>query len=153
MPLVAHAAVSFGYQYRSRAVLGAPEDDAAPLLPDQLTGAPGTRAPHVVIERGGERVSTLDLYGRRFVLLTGPDGGAWATAAQTVAEDLGVPLGFHRIGADLVDVAGPFGDAYRLGPAGAVLVRPDGFVAWRHPGGTAEPEEALAHVLAAILAR
>ena len=36
---------------------------------------------------------------------------------------------------------------------GAVLVRPDRFIAWRHPAGTGDPRAALAAVLSQILAR
>jgi hypothetical protein len=32
---------------------------------------------------------------------------------------------------DLHDVASRFSTAYGVGPAGAVLIRPDGFIAWR----------------------
>lgn len=39
-PLVDHRAVTFGYQYRSSAVLGA-DAETSPLLPHDLTGAPG----------------------------------------------------------------------------------------------------------------
>jgi putative polyketide hydroxylase len=57
-----------GYRYRSSAVLGASED-ILPLLPKELAGEPGTRALHVEVTFGGREISTIDLYGRRFVLL------------------------------------------------------------------------------------
>jgi hypothetical protein len=39
---------------------------------EAIAGEPGTRAPHVaVITSGGREISTIDLYGRRFVLLAG----------------------------------------------------------------------------------
>ncbi len=44
---------------------------------------PGTRAPHVWLDRDGERISTLDLFGRGFVLLAGPEGGAWHERAAS----------------------------------------------------------------------
>jgi 2-polyprenyl-6-methoxyphenol hydroxylase-like FAD-dependent oxidoreductase len=81
--------------------------------PRESKGRPGTRAPHVWIERKGQRISTLDLFGCNFVLLTGPEA--------TLESDFDV----HRIG----DPA--FLEAYGITPAGAVLVRPDGFVEWR----------------------
>jgi len=36
---------------------------------------------------------------------------------------------------------------------GAVLVRPDRFIAWRHPAGSSDPTAALAAALSQILAR
>ena len=60
-PLVDYAAVALGYQYRSSAVLGAPADGAPALSPDQLTGQPGTRAPHLAVSRGSRTISTIDL--------------------------------------------------------------------------------------------
>src|SRR5215216_3700186 len=64
-PLVDYAAVAFGYRYRSSAVLGAPEDAAPPLPPEELAGQPGTRAPHLPLTLDGREISTLDLYGQR----------------------------------------------------------------------------------------
>jgi hypothetical protein len=69
MPLIDYGAVTTGYRYRSSPVLGASED-ISPLLAKELAGEPGTRAPHVaVITFGGREISTIDLYGQRFVLL------------------------------------------------------------------------------------
>jgi hypothetical protein len=44
----------------------------------------------VFLERDGGRLSTLDLFGRNFVLLAGPEGEAWraVTAADTPEDDL-----------------------------------------------------------------
>jgi hypothetical protein len=93
------------------------------------TGRPGTRAPHVVLHRGDELLSTRDLFFAGFVLLT--EDPAWADAGQQVAAELGVPLAVHRIGADLTDEDGTFRSSYGLSDGGAVLVRPDGVVGWR----------------------
>jgi len=96
-----------------------PEDntDRTHENPRESKGRPGTRAPHMWLERNGEKISTLDLFGKKFVLLAGPAGGAWSTCAKN--------CDFHRI----EDPA--FADAYGISPEGAVLVRPDGYVAWR----------------------
>ena len=45
-------------------------------------GRPGSRAPHVWLERDGKQVSTIDLAGRTFMLIAGPEGGAWCDAAH-----------------------------------------------------------------------
>ena len=83
--------------------------------------------------RNGGDISLLDLFGRSFVLLAGGDGEAWCEAARNVAARLEVALEAFRVGGDgpLADDAGRFDELYGTGTEGAVLVRPDGFVAWR----------------------
>ena len=79
-------------RYRSRAVVPDADDvdDGAPdINPRQSFGRPGTRAPHVVLERGDDVISTLDLFGDGFVLLAGPDGGGWPEAARAVSDQRG----------------------------------------------------------------
>jgi putative polyketide hydroxylase len=101
------------------------------------SSAPGGRAPHVWLEGEGGALSTLDLFGTGFVLLTDDDGVAWSQACEEirgeVEKDLGVALHAHRVGrtAALRDRDGDFGRVYDLPRGGAVLVRPDGHVAWR----------------------
>jgi putative polyketide hydroxylase len=128
-----YAATVFGHRYRSAAVVTEDGDDDGDRPDLRYIGAPGTRAPHVEVSRDGVPLSTLDLFGRRFVLLTGDGSGVWRKAGQEAAQQLGVDLDFHHVGADgdLADPHGRFLAAYGLTPAGAVLVRPDGIVAWR----------------------
>ncbi|HWF09864.1 MAG TPA: FAD-dependent monooxygenase [Bryobacteraceae bacterium] len=104
--------------------------------PRESKGRPGSRAPHVWIERDGERISTLDLFGKGFVVLAGPDAGAFEVPG---IETL-------RIDNDA------FTAAYGIGPAGAALVRPDGFVAWRShgPASVETISQALASALAGV---
>ena len=132
-------------RYRSSAVVheSAFVDDGRPDIdPRQSRGLPGTRAPHVALIRDGTTISALDLYVRPFVLMSGPDdGGGWATAATEATNALGVDIAHYRLGHDVHDVTGAategagasptFCEAYGIGPAGASLVRPDGYVAWR----------------------
>ena len=136
-------------------VVGTSADDPLVQHPDKLKAAPGTRAPHVVLERDGASISTLDLFGEHFVLLTGPKGGAWRAAAEEAASALGVPIDVWQVGGErsLRDVTGRFLEAYALEPAGAVLVRPDSFVAWRESDSASADGRALGRALAAILSR
>jgi hypothetical protein len=80
--------------------------------------------------------STLDLFGRAFVLLR-PAG-----AAENGWSPPGVEV--HAIEAD------GFAEAYGISAQGASLVRPDGVVGWRSHGPVdrAELEAALASILA-----
>ncbi|GGZ82092.1 FAD-dependent oxidoreductase [Streptomyces echinoruber] len=180
--------VALGYRYPRGAVVGA--DPAGPVVPERLslTGEPGSRAPHLWVRRRDARLSTLDLYERTLVLLTGAgDPGGWHAAATRLAEDTPVPLTAYRIGhgpeADLFPEdpedsgdtgdtgntgnAGDIGNAANVGgasgadwaarhgttPSGAVLVRPDGFVAWRSAGAVPEPEGVLRQVVGAVLGK
>jgi 2-polyprenyl-6-methoxyphenol hydroxylase-like FAD-dependent oxidoreductase len=71
---------------------------AAARAPREPAGRPGARAPHVFLDRDGTRLSTLDLFGRNFVPLAGPEGAAWPAAALAVADRLGVGLDAHVVG-------------------------------------------------------
>jgi putative polyketide hydroxylase len=151
VPLMDFAAVAFGYRYQSAAVLGAPMDPRPALPISELAGQPGTRAPHIWLTRDGQRLSTIDLFGRDYVLLTDPEGGAWVDAARSVT---GTRTVAHRIGGDVnfADSEGRWSEAYRVTAGGAVLVRPDGFVAWRNPDVSDDPTRQLAAVLSELLA-
>jgi hypothetical protein len=115
---------------------------------------PGSRAPHVWLQRDGERLSTIDLYGGRFVLLTGPQGDAWIDAATALASAARPELVAHRVGgSELGDPEQGWQAAYELDPEGAVLVRPDGYVCWRNRAGAADPASVLREVFDQILSR
>jgi hypothetical protein len=137
MPVVGEAEIEVGYRQRSGAVVGV-DDDALWEDPREPSGRPGFRAPHVPVD--AER-STLDLFGRGFVVLAAGDGESWRAAARALSVDS------HRI-----EVEG-FESAYGTGPAGAVLVRPDGLVAWRATAPHADPERELSGALHAALGR
>jgi 2-polyprenyl-6-methoxyphenol hydroxylase-like FAD-dependent oxidoreductase len=147
-PLVDDFSMEIGYRYNSAAVVLEPDDDRAlHQHPRESKGRPGSRAPHVFVEHEGENVSTLDLFGREFALLVAPGGEAWRDAAATAAEQLGLPLKSHVI-------AEPeFPDAYGIGGAGAVLVRPDGVVGWRAIDGTSASPATVHDVLRTLLCR
>jgi 2-polyprenyl-6-methoxyphenol hydroxylase-like FAD-dependent oxidoreductase len=135
-PFVPDPPIELGHRYHSSAVISDADDDGAihedPLEP---SGRPGTRAPHVALEAG----STLDLFGRGFVVLSPSD--AWCRAAE------GASLATHRIEAPA------FAEAYGTGADGAVLVRPDGFIAWRDRGAQDDGERELTSALTRILDR
>ncbi|MFJ8110685.1 FAD-dependent oxidoreductase [Streptomyces sp. NPDC096132] len=153
--------VALGYRYPQGAVVGA--DPATPVVPEGLSldGEPGSRAPHLWVRRRGERISTLDLYERDLILLSdgGDDAGepgAWHEAAARLADRESIPLVPYRVGADDADLMPEDGADWRtahgIGPGGAVLVRPDGFVAWRSPGPSSDAQSTLRQVLRSVLA-
>ena len=121
--------------------------------PRTTCGLPGSRISHYWLERHGQRVSTLDLTGR-WLLLAGPEGAPWRDAARNAAAGLsGLPLEAWRIGEELADPAGGFLESAGIGPAGATLVRPDGFVAWRSSGDARSPIEDVRVALSRALGR
>jgi putative polyketide hydroxylase len=145
--------VELGYIYRSPAIVS--EDGAAKGHDDprQTLGLPGSRAPHLFLERAGQRLSSLDLFGRSFALLAGPEGEAWCDAAGDVAARFrNLELDVHRVGnADLRDPDNVFCSRYGLSPSGACLVRPDGFIAWRARASDTDPAATLTRVIGHIL--
>jgi putative polyketide hydroxylase len=153
-PLVNDAVIDLGYRYDSTAVIT--EETGGGVLhgdPRASAAQPGSRAPHHVLDRDGTQISTMDLFGRHFVLLHGPAGHPWADAARAAADTLGVPVERHAIGdgTGLGDVSGTFAEAYGIEATGAVLVRPDGFVAWRAVSHHGASGADLAGALGAVL--
>ncbi len=147
------ASIELGTVYHSAAVLGA-DDRAATEDPRQPSGSPGTRAAHIPIERDGAPASLLDVFGSRFVLLTGADGQPWCDAAAEVTAPSGLPLEAHRVAVDgsLVDRGDRFRNAFGVGPDGAVIVRPDGVIAWRSASGVETPRSEIEQVMQRLLA-
>ncbi|POX36346.1 2,4-dichlorophenol 6-monooxygenase [Streptomyces sp. Ru73] len=158
--------VELNQRYASAAVL----DDGSPAeewprdreLYHQPGTRPGAKLPHVWLTAAdGRRVSTLDLVGKGgFTLVTGASGIVWEAAAAGCAEDVGVPVGAVRIGAEAVRDA--YGAWHRLcagegtEESGCLLVRPDGYIAWRTAHAPDTPDEARAELgkaLAAVLQR
>jgi len=121
------AGLQLGYRYEASPLCiadGSPEpaDDPAEFV---SSARPGSRAPHAYLRDGR---STLDLFGRCFVLLR--FGEADTSGFQQAAKARGVPL-------DVVDVGEP--EIAVLYERCLVLVRPDGHVCWRGdttPGDT-----------------
>ncbi|HEV7647365.1 MAG TPA: FAD-dependent monooxygenase [Actinophytocola sp.] len=139
-PVEPVSALFFGYRHLG-AIVPEPDDDGAVLEnPEQPTARPGSRAPHVPLRRAGAGLSTVDLFGRRFVLLT--ESAEWTAPP-------GVDV--FRIGVDVEDPEARWAKTYGVTPDGAVLVRPDGVVAWRSVG--AGPPDAVERALAEVLDR
>lgn len=155
--------VELGQVYASKAVVNDGSTRPAPTRDPELyyhaSTFPGACLPHAWLQRGQEKLSTLDLVGRgRFTLLTGVGGSAWRAAAQKVADTLGIALDVLSIGGpgcDAQDVYGRWHTLAGIGESGCVLVRPDRYVGWREQqlGGQGEPAAQLEKVMRQILAR
>ena len=122
--------IHLGYVYEGSPVVvpdGTPQPEDTVSTYTQ-TARPGARAPHAWLAPGR---STLDLFGRGFVLLRFGAPPADATPLIAAAQARGLPLAV----ADL-----DHAEAARLYERRLVLVRPDGQVAWR---GDAAPADAM----------
>ncbi|MFZ4757342.1 MAG: FAD-dependent monooxygenase [Burkholderiaceae bacterium] len=154
---------ALGTESNQRCVSGAviPDADAGdevfardPGLHAQPTTRPGAKLPHAwLVDARGHRVSSLDVVGRgRMTLVTGIAGRAWLDAVARLA----LPW-LHGVVIGEGDALDPYRSWHRLreiDEAGALLVRPDGVVAWRTMHGPTDAtrasallEDALARVL------
>ena len=145
--------IELGYLYRSPAVVAENGSERGHDDPRLTFGRPGSRAPHVWLYRRGSRVSTIDLFGRSFVLLSTFEGARWCASACAAANRFkNLELEAHCVGTALLrDPDLRFGEAYGLAGSGAVLVRPDGFVAWRATGLASDAEKVMEHTFARVL--
>ena len=141
----------FGAHYESTAVIpdGAVPTSIATDITKYVTSAvPGCRAPHIWLSRKGERISTIDLFGRDFVLLVGREGHAWRDASLHQSR---IKIVAYVIGDEISDSDGQWTMAYGVEDDGAVLVRPDGHVAWRVKSLPANPDQDLSAALDDLL--
>ncbi|MGC2318092.1 MAG: FAD-dependent monooxygenase, partial [Bradyrhizobium sp.] len=147
----------YGLCYESMPVIpdGTPPVEVTDPVTEYVPSArPGSRAPHVWLQRGGEQLSTIDLFGSHFVLLAGRDGDAWRQAIHQIEPSWPPLIGFTVGGKeDLIDPDGNWHEAYGVETDGAVLVRPDGYVAWRGRSGASRPREVLRAVVDGVLGR
>lgn len=126
--------VELNQRYDSNAVIA--EATAETFMQDsqlylQATTRPGAKVPHTwLINAKGQKQSTLDIVGQgRFTLLTGLSGTGWKNAVHA----MNLPyLDVIQIGSrEYRDVYGTWNQKSEIHEAGAVLVRPDSYVAWR----------------------
>lgn len=153
--------VESNHRYASAAVI--PDADAGEeawprdrQLHAQPTTRPGAKIPHAwLVGTDGRRLSTLDVVGRGlFTLVTGLSGTAWLAAASA----LGLPC-LRTVVIGEPGTLDPYYAWHRLreiDEAGALLVRPDGVIAWRCMGAPRDADTArrqLAQALASVLDR
>lgn len=153
--------VEAGYRYESNAVI--PDGTQATETPDDIRvyvpdTRPGSPLPHAFVhDADNQRVALMDLVKPgRFLLIAGEDGTAWCDAAHVLAKQTGLPIDAIRVGHSDGDYRDPRNAWIRqrqFRKDGAVLIRPDRFVAWRSNGASQAPQRELQNALSAILGR
>ena len=125
--------IVMGYRYHGSPVVCADGGEPPPLRVTEYVQSsfPGARAPHVPLAGGR---STLDLFGKAFVLLRLGRDAPGTAPFEEAAKRSGVPL-------QVVTLEEP--EACAAYERKLVLVRPDGHVAWR---GDVPPGHAAAIV-------
>ena len=130
--------MEIGQFYRSPGIIdGRSVDELACVHPDVTRGRPGSRAPHAWV---GDGVSTIDSAANGFALLIGPDGGRWRAAGESQSSAL-----------EILMLEPAAADACGIGRSGALLARPDGYVAWRTPDERNASSETISRVLSTVL--
>lgn len=148
--------LDLGFDYRRGAVI--PESSEKPQARDPVqdyrpTTWPGARLPHLWLARDGRQVSAHDvLEPDRYTLLTSSSGSRpWRESVEALNASFTMPVQCLSIGptadADLVDEDRAWNTLSEVGPTGAVLVRPDGHVAWRCASQPPDPLAVLTRVL------
>ena len=150
---VSALASDLGVVYSSGAVVAGAESERPAVIEPTAPACVGSRAPHAWVDIHGDRRSTLDLFGTKFVLVTGTDGKVWHEAARNVGAAFDIPLGVASIGGpEIRALSDDWRSAYGIDADGAVLVRPDGYIAWRSAGAAADATATLEQVIARVLA-
>lgn len=152
--------VDLGQRYTSGGIVSDgtdfPVHDRDPELFYQPTTHPGAHLPHAWVQTRGQLVSTIDLVGHGTItLLVGVAGQPWIDAMAKVAAETGIDVKVRQIGrrCDVDDVYGTWSRLREISDDGALLVRPDGVVAWRSPELQTDLENALSAVIDHILCR
>lgn len=90
------------------------------------------------------RRSVIDLGGAGLTVLTDPLGTIWEAAATEVAARAGTPLVVE------VSASADVRDAFDLAGSEAILIRPDGHIAWRSGAAPEDAPAALRTLAAAV---
>ena len=115
-----------GYRYNDSPIVIADPSTSEPLtsVTEYIPSTwPGARAPHVFLSDG--KTSIFDLYGPDFSIVDFTEAGKPSEEFVTVASKLDIPITKVHLPTEAHCKA--------IWERDVVLVRPDGFVAWRSP--------------------
>ncbi|KAL3476544.1 2,4-dichlorophenol 6-monooxygenase [Aspergillus californicus] len=153
--------VQLGQRYRDSCAVAYdgtpfPEYRRDPTLYYEPTTHPGAYLPHAWVEHKGCRLSTLNVlkYGS-FGLIVGVGGAPFQQAAEVVSKEFGLEIPVYAIGYRCLydDVLREWSARSEISDRGALLVRPDRFIAWRSFNRPSDPTDALRSAVRHILSR
>lgn len=99
--------------------------------PSSPSASAGTRFPHMFVERGDKIISSLDLIKQNLVLVATEPNSPWIQAAQAVTTLKIDAYELNESSSPVRDRNGTLKSKCKLESGGALLIRPDGFIAWR----------------------
>ncbi|MCX4428636.1 FAD-dependent monooxygenase [Streptomyces mirabilis] len=142
-----------GFSYAAGGVAPDEPVDAPDRPAADLTAQVGRRAPYLLVLDGDWPTTTLDLFDRKISVVHGASGNQWVEAVRKVAKHFNVALtAYCAPGPDFDVHPEAFDELYRLDADGAMLIRPDGHVAWRSaPGDPRRAEDALTQAVGRLL--
>ena len=116
------------------------------------SGTAGSRFSHAILEDlgSGKRISTLDLIKQNFVLIATEDDSPWVVAAKELKFKIDTHI-LHENSRPYCDFTGEWSKKAKVGLAESLLVRPDGFIAWKAENIHAGHKEILQGVLQKLL--
>ena len=127
--------IEIGYVYASSAVASEAGGPAGHTDP-RTSAARRARDCPTSGSSDADSASRLWTWPGRSCCWRAPRAAAWCDAARAISAPA---VTAYRIGEDIIDVDGSLTDALGISDSGAVLVRPDGFVAWRAAGADDSP--------------
>lgn len=152
---VRHTGYQLGTVYESPAIVPTEEKPpTAELVHYEESVTPGVRAPHAwLVDQFGRQVSTIDLYGRGFVLIGNATASYWQAAAQQASHRLGLAIRYISVGdgQEYQAADDKFAALYGRYRDHVILVRPDGFIAARFTATAHDAEGELHLKLSQVL--
>lgn len=155
-----HHNVEFGYVYETGLLIpdGAPPDvPAHPIHVYEPSSRPGHPLPHAWVSKSGPQLPLNALVrDGHFLVIAGEEGREWVEAARRIAAQTGLPIRAFTLGileGDYLDMRGSWLRHRRMDPTGAVVVRPDRYIAYHAPSAPADCREALETVFGVLTGR
>jgi 2,4-dichlorophenol 6-monooxygenase len=126
--------LEFGYIYRGPLI--APGSDDTPLEQSDIvtyrpTTTPGARLPHASVLHEGRPVPVHDILCPDGLTVLTSSASQWSAALRTQRHSAVLPIVVTCLAAADPRDQGELLALFEVGHRGAVLVRPDGHVAWR----------------------
>lgn len=153
-----HHNLELGYTYDSAAVVDDGSPSKAGLDEVRLyepSTKPGHPMPHAFVEHAGRRIALGELvHGGHFLVIAGECGHGWVEAGSKLATKHNLPLRAQTVGVvdgDYIDVRAAWLRHREFSDSGAVLVRPDRYIAFRSMRGVDDPRSGLSAALSQVL--